>query len=158
MGSLRGWLRAVLYQSAVDHYRRQRGSVPIEDVENVIQERRRESGPLADRYAVAAREAVARALAELDPEQKLVLAYYYFDEMTLKQIGQVFGVHEATASRWVSRAQTTIRKAVERILKRDYNFNAAQVEACFASAARGEGFDVRGLVSGTRGPAADRGG
>jgi RNA polymerase sigma-70 factor len=155
IGSLRGWLRAVLYQTAVDHYRRHRESVPLEDVENVVRERRRESGPLADRYAVAAREAVARALADLEPEQKVVLAYYYFDDMTLKQIGQLFGVHEATASRWIARAQTSIRKAVERILKKDFGFNAAQIEACLASAARGEGLDVRGLVRGTRDTATD---
>jgi RNA polymerase sigma factor (sigma-70 family) len=135
---------------AVDHYRRSRDTIPIEDVERAVHERRAESGPLADRYVIAARQAVSQALTELDSDQKLVLAYYYFDEMTLKQIGQLYGVHEATASRWVSRAQTTVRKAVERILKRDFGFNPSQVEACLASAARGEGFDVKGLVTGTR--------
>jgi RNA polymerase sigma-70 factor, ECF subfamily len=158
IGSLRGWLRAVLYQMAVNHYRRQRDTVPIEDVEHVVTERRAQSGPLAERYVVAARQAVSRALGELDSEQKLVLAYYYFDEMTLKQIGQLYGVHEATASRWVSRAQADVRKAVERILRKDFAFNAAQIEACLASAARGEGLDVRGLVGGSRGPSAGDGG
>jgi RNA polymerase sigma-70 factor, ECF subfamily len=157
IGSLRGWLRAVLYQMAVDHYRRRRDSVPIEDVEHIVHERRGESGPLADRYVIAARQAVSKALAELDSEQKLVLAYYYFDEMTLKQIGQLYGVHEATASRWVSKAQSNVRKAVERILKREYGFNAAQIEACLASAARGEGVDVRNLVGGAPEPTGDQG-
>jgi len=146
LGSLRGWLRAVLYQIAVDRHRGIRESVPIEDVEHRVVSRRSESGPLSDRYTSAAREALTTALSELDSERKLILSYYYFDELTLKQIGELYGVHEATASRWVARAQSEVRKSVERILKRQFGFNSAQIEASLASAAKAEGLNIQELL------------
>ena len=48
-----------------------------------------------------------------DPTEPVTEADRAVNAYLVKQIGQLFGVHEATASRWVTRAQTSVRKAVE---------------------------------------------
>jgi RNA polymerase sigma-70 factor (ECF subfamily) len=149
-GSLRGWLRAVLYQIAVDYYRIERSHVPLEEILDHVASPPRQGDLAADSYSEAARGALEQALSGLDSRKKLLLGYYYFDGLTLKQIGRLFGVHEATVSRRLHRAQRDVRKAAERILKRDYKLNGAQIEACVEWGAAGEQVELRGLLA-TRG-------
>jgi RNA polymerase sigma-70 factor, ECF subfamily len=161
-GSLKGWLRAVLYQMFIDQHRRQSRFVqPEEDTEfdrmtpAVAPFSQSSVNEIGDRYREATRKALEQALTELEPKMKLVLSYYYYDDLTLKQIGQLFGVHEATASRWLQRVQNDIRQSVEKILKRDYKFNSTQIKECLNFAAESEDVDVRSLLAKAEPPAVD---
>jgi DNA-directed RNA polymerase specialized sigma24 family protein len=107
---------------------------------------------LSERYQVATHKALAQAITSLDPRMKVVLNYYYYDNLTLKQIGQVFGVHEATASRWLQKIQQDIRQMVERFLKQEYKFNSVQIKECLEYAAQGEGVDIKSLLAETEPP------
>jgi hypothetical protein len=69
--------------------------------------------------------------------------------MTLKQIGEVLGVHEATASRRLLRARDQVRKAVERSLRRDYGFGRERVAECVAAGEVGQ-VDLRSLLTAPR--------
>jgi RNA polymerase sigma-70 factor len=160
-GSLKGWLRAVLFQLSVDRHRRQGRFVqPEEDRElerlsPVVPPPSEHTG-IGDQYRAATHKSLEKALSQLDSKLKMILGYYYYDNLTLKQIGQLFGVHEATASRWLQRAQQDIRQAVEKLLKQDYKFNAIQIKECLEFAAESD-VDVRGLLVETEPPAIDRG-
>ena len=72
-----------------------------------------------------------------------MLAYYYYDELTLKEIGQIFEVHEATVSRWIAKVQKRTRKFVEKGLVRDHNFNRQEVNEAIALAAEEMDISVR---------------
>jgi transposase len=65
----------------------------------------------------------------------LLLAYYYYDEMTLREIGQLFNVHEATISRWLTKVQKRTRKLVEKSLARDHQFKRREVSEAIELAA-----------------------
>ncbi len=47
---------------------------------------------------------ITQSLATADARTAQLLQFYYFDDLTLREIGQMMGVHEATISRWLARA------------------------------------------------------
>src|SRR5690606_35487648 len=53
-------------------------------------------------------DALQKAIAGLEPEDRLILKLYYFDDLRLKDIAATFGYHEATASRKLVRVQAAI--------------------------------------------------
>ncbi|MEW6729876.1 MAG: sigma-70 family RNA polymerase sigma factor [Acidobacteriota bacterium] len=159
-GSLKGWLRAVLFQLSVDHHRRQgRLLQPDEntDFDRLTTPVSPPSESSSNRFRNAIEQALAQAFRELAPKMKLMLSYYYYDNLTLKQIGQLFHVHEATASRWLQKAQKDVRQAVEKILQRDYKFNQAQINECLSLAAESDEIGVRSLLVEAEPPTIDRG-
>jgi DNA-binding transcriptional regulator LsrR (DeoR family) len=91
----------------------------------------------------------------LETRDRLLLNYYYFDELTLREIGLLMEVHEATISRWLQRAQRQARRKTEEILQRTYGLRRSEVAECLQLAARAE-IDVRGLLEQTKGAPAGR--
>jgi RNA polymerase sigma-70 factor (ECF subfamily) len=114
-GSLMGWLRTTLAQRHVDHHRRTRHEEPIEEFDAPASDPAPEQ-PAGELSMLEI--AIERALAKREAEDRFLLAAYYLDGQTLKQIAGVLGVHEATVSRKLRRAIEEIRKQVLRNLQR----------------------------------------
>ena len=127
-GSLGGWLRAVVGQLGVDRHRRSARLVQTEEpsefdraaAESHETDGWRPAASLDPETALAesdaargVQEALARALGGLDAEDRLLVRLYYFDGLKLKEAGAVLGVHEATASRRLTRVHTEVRRRVE---------------------------------------------
>jgi RNA polymerase sigma-70 factor len=152
-GSLKGWLRAVVFQLSADHHRQTNRLVQTEEPDDMDRlavsfdrpstgsavESRSEEG----RYRSGVTDALGRAISALDPRERLLLNYYYYDELTLKEIGLMFDVHEATISRWLTKLQKRIRKLLEKSLVRDHGFNRSQVTEAIELAAQELDFSVR---------------
>jgi RNA polymerase sigma-70 factor len=141
-GSLRGWLRAVVFQLSADIYRKTGRFVQTEeaeDLENLAVASATQSGIETDlvgeQYHAAVGSALRRAIDSLEPRERLLLAHYYYDEMTLREIGKLVGVHEATVCRWLAKIQKRTRKLVEKSLARDHHFNRTQVSEALQLAA-----------------------
>ena len=88
------------------------------------------SGPDAGSFALLQRQLKA-AIAVLAARDRLRLACYYTQQLTLAQTGRVLGEHEATASRQLARTRREIRQAVERHLRTEAGLDADQVARCF---------------------------
>jgi RNA polymerase sigma-70 factor len=151
-GSLRGWLRAVVFQLSADQHRQTSRLVQTEEPEDMdrLASASAVEHPIApevsfinDRYRVGVADALRRAIAELEPRERLLLAYYYYEEMTLREIGQLFDVHEATISRWLTKVQKRVRKLVEKSLTRDHGFNRREVSEAIQLAAEEMNHSVR---------------
>jgi RNA polymerase sigma-70 factor len=144
-GSLAGWLRAVVSQLAVDQFRKQSKFVQIEETrefENLANEsaEKDENSRLVahgespedilsrteTQKDVAA--AFAEAMQKLEAEERLILKLYYFEDLKLKDIGNLLGFHEATASRKLVRIQHDLRKAVEKILAEKHGWTSKEVK------------------------------
>jgi RNA polymerase sigma-70 factor (ECF subfamily) len=133
--SLATWLRAVLAQRHVDVVRARRRMEPLSEGDDP-------SGPVAPApasddesrgQASRVREALAAATARLAPRDRLRLAWYYAQGMTLAQIGRLCQEHEATVSRHLSRTRATLRSDVEGQL-RDAGLGPREIDECFAAA------------------------
>lgn len=128
--SLKGWLRAILFQAQVDRHRRQSrltelDAMPVEPgrEEHPEEFERREN-------AAALARTLRQAAEELAPAQRLLLAWYYVDHLRLAQIARLRGVHESTVSRELESVRKQLRKRVEKRLRAE-GFSAARIEECF---------------------------
>lgn len=147
-GSLKGWLRAVIYQLSADLYRKTGRFVQTEDagdLERLPVARGPESGELSfsEQYEAAVSDSLRRALAQLEVRERLLFAHYYYDEMTLREIGKLFGVHEATVCRWLAKAQKRTRKLVEKSLSQDHHLSRRQVSDAIQLAAERSDMAIR---------------
>ena len=162
-GSLGGWLRAVVGQFAVDRHRRTSKLVQTEedaDFDRAAGESHEAEGwqaaaPLDPESQLAEAEAgraveraLAGALSTLDAEDRLLVKLYYFDGLRLKEAGAVLGVHEATASRRLTRLHGEIRKRVESSLTAEHNWTREEVARAFAEAAHTQAdTDLRSMLA-----------
>jgi RNA polymerase sigma-70 factor (ECF subfamily) len=163
-GSLGGWLRAIVSQLAVDQYRKQSRLVQVEEpreFENLANESSEKSENLTvlahhdnpetifgeKQMTGDVSKALREAIGELDAEDRLLLKLYYYDEVKLKDIGRMFGYHEATASRKVVRVQSEIRKSVEKVLKNTHNWSEEEVKRYLAETASKLGISLEKLVT-----------
>lgn len=131
--SLTTWLRAVLAQRHVDRLRTSRRleALPEDDSVFAIRAPARAIEPERDRYLALIRNAMERAVAGLSARDRLRLACYYGQQMTLAQTGRMLGEHEATASRGLARARAAIRSAVEIHLRKEIGLTDTEIARCF---------------------------
>jgi RNA polymerase sigma-70 factor (ECF subfamily) len=163
-GSLAGWLRAVVSQLAIDEFRKQSRFVQIEEnreFENLAEESSNNSSnglvlhhqddPEALLVEKQSSDDVAlsikAAVGALDPEDRLILQLYYFDDLKLKDIAATFGYHEATASRKISRLHTAIRRSVERTLRERHGWSDGEVKRHLADTVAKLGISVEKLFA-----------
>ena len=59
------------------------------------------------------REILARCIDELGERERMVVALYYFDELTLREIGEVLGVTESRVSQLHSKAMLLLRSRMK---------------------------------------------
>ncbi len=123
-GSLMGWLRAMLAQRHVNHYRRTHRETPLDDVEPVTAGAVPEPQPA---QATELADALSEVLRALDGEARFLLSSYYLDRRTLLELGGVLRVHEATISRKLQRVPEAVRKTLGKTLeKRGMSRRAAE--------------------------------
>ena len=162
-GSLAGWLRAVVAQLAIDTFRKQSKLVQTEedaDLDRLAQEVHVGTGQpalagmqnpeesLSNRFArTELQQALSKSVQELNAEDRLLVKLYYFDNLRLREAGAVLGVHEATASRRLSRIQTDLRKRVSEILVAERGWTKAEAERSFAEVGQQLDTDVEALLN-----------
>ena len=135
--SLATWLRAVLAQRYIDRVRIERRTEPLPD-ELPVNVSREPGDPECGRFVEIVRGALQRALAQLEPRDRLRLGCYYAQQLTLAQTGKLLKEHEATTSRQLARTRKSLRDAVEQDL-RSQGLNGVQIARCFECAAEDVG-------------------
>jgi RNA polymerase sigma-70 factor (ECF subfamily) len=159
-GSLAGWLRAVVTQLAVDVFRKQSRLVQTEEDTDLERLARVAEGQpivagvptpeesISNRFAQTdMQQALHQSVQELPAEDRLLVKLYYFDNLRLREAGAVLGVHEATASRRLTRIQTDLRKRVTKILVDERGWTHAETERSFAEVAQHLDTDLESLLS-----------
>jgi len=163
-GSLGGWLRAVVGQLAVDNYRKISRFVQTEEdteLDRLASESSKneesfltsqsssnpETSLTSQRAAEHIEKALTKAMGELDTEDRLLVKLYYFDDLRLREAGAVLGVHEATASRRLTKVHNVLRKRVEAILIKEHGWTKAETTNVLADAATQLGTDLELLLA-----------
>jgi RNA polymerase sigma-70 factor len=167
------WLRAVLAQKQVDQFRTIGKNVSL-DAEDHAESPRVLAGrletlptnPDPDRahYVRSFDRALADALASLTPRERMILACYYADELTLAEIGRMVHEHESTISRQLERTRRALRDSVSQALQRgspagdgraaEVGLDAAQIEMAFEYALEDSPLDLSKALS-APGPAGE---
>lgn len=157
-GSLAGWLRAVVAQLAVDQHRKQSRLLQAEedgDFDRLTMEsatRAATAGVYLEQMisnklaGLGMQKALKHALNELSVEERLIIKLYYFDDLKLRQVGVVLGVHEATVSRRLTKIHSDLRKRVEATLV-EQGWKRAEIERGFEEVGLHLQTDVEALVT-----------
>ncbi len=129
--SLGTWLRAVLAQRHVDRIRAGRKLTSIDDeVSMPVAIVTSEIDPDKRRFLALIKLVLVSALAALPDRDRLRLACYYRQELTLAQTGRLLGEHEATVSRQLARTRKTLRSDVEQRLRQEHGLSDDEVARC----------------------------
>ena len=117
-GSLRGWLRTVIWHSLVDLHRASHDEVSLDEMtENVGESYTHASfadtnlggedemiAQIAkDRYRKATLKAIENAFAALDNHEKLLLLYYHVEELKLREIARLVESSTSPLRDWFQR-------------------------------------------------------
>jgi len=145
--SLRTWLRSVVARTFVDAYRAEQRSQALrsriaEEASSQDSVTPAPADPDRGRQVQALRLAFSQALEALEPGERLRLAYYHVHELTLAQIGRLFGEHESTVSRKLQKTRQELREAVERLLESEHGLTGDDVHACYQAALEAWPFDL----------------
>ena len=147
--SLSTWLRAVLAQRYVDRLRTNRRleALPEEESSAALPAPGSPVEPDRDRYLELIQRTLERAVANLTARDRLRLACYYAQDLTLAETGRLLGEHEATCSRQLARTRRAIREDVERQFRIDEGLSDAEIAQSFASVTSDAGpLDLRQLL------------
>jgi RNA polymerase sigma factor (sigma-70 family) len=175
------WLRAVLAQRHVDLLRTSWRTVSLETDEDGAPGKTKAGSPSElrlnrwslhpvpqradapppdpdrERYIARLDGALSSAIAGLAARERMLLACYYVDQLTLAEIGRTLGEHESTVSRQLERIRRELRKAVTQTLlsgspardgcRAEAGLDEAQVELAFEYALSDWPFDLSRALS-----------
>jgi RNA polymerase sigma-70 factor (ECF subfamily) len=114
-GSLQAWLRVTLTRALLNVATRESREVP-EDLPFFEALADGVAGPEAELLRASCRaelrQSLEAAAQKLSDRERALLRFAFRDRKTVEQIGAVYGVHGATASRWVQKARQTLVTAV----------------------------------------------
>jgi RNA polymerase sigma-70 factor, ECF subfamily len=112
-GSLRGWIRVAATRELIRLETRARRTTPLEDA--VLDEP--STDPMLDqlkaRYRTELGLALKDAIARLSADDRTLLRHHLLDRLTIDELGARYGVHRATAARWLSRSRAALVEATQ---------------------------------------------
>jgi len=83
---------------------------------------------LKRQHAAVFARALVDAAATLEPRLRSVLRMHFADGLTLDEIGVAYGVHRATAARWIQRARDVIFTESRRLLAERLRLSEAELD------------------------------
>ena len=130
-GPLRGWLRITATRELIRHKKKRTREVSFEQ----SLDRYLSSGvdpaleQLKQQYRTEFALALDEAVEDLSAEDRTLLRQSLVDDMSIDAIGAAFGVHRATAARWLHRARASLVSATHRRLAARLELPIEQVES-----------------------------
>lgn len=124
-GSIRGWLRTVIWHSLVDLHRATHDSVSLDEMtENVGEgyahsnfadvdlggEDQMIDGVTRNRYRKATISAIQNAFSNLDNHEKLLLLYYHVENLKLREIARLAETPTSPLREWFQRKSAAREK------------------------------------------------
>ena len=137
--SLRTWLRSVVARNFVNvHRAAKRGETLRDRLAGELEPEAAATTDPPDPRAAGRTEllgrAFAAALAKLSGRDRLRLASYYAQNLTLGAVGRILGEHESTVSRKLAETRAALREEIERSLAREPGLSAEEVRDCYQAA------------------------
>ena len=118
-GSLKSWVRAGAVRAALRVIRRPKGQV---DVESAVMRAVPAQGDdleldyLKRRYQTEFEAALRESFAALPTRDRNVVRYYFAEGLSIDALGVLYGVHRATAARWVKRTTDVLMTKTRAVL------------------------------------------
>ena len=134
-GPLRGWVRITATRELIRHKKKQMRELPLDLSLDQSLDRLLTSGvdpalellkaEYRSEFAIALREATE----DLSAEDRTLLRQQIVDGMSIDVVGAAFGVHRATAARWLTRARASLVSATHKRLAERLEMPVDQIES-----------------------------
>ncbi|MGE0547704.1 MAG: sigma-70 family RNA polymerase sigma factor [Kofleriaceae bacterium] len=110
--ALRSWTRTIATRAAVDRIRARAPASEDDDVLQFVPDSADdpELAHFRQTYHAEFKSAFEEALATLEVRERNLLRHYFVDQLTVEEIGALYSVHKATASRWIDAAREALSK------------------------------------------------
>ena len=129
-GDLHGYLRVTATRELIRVINRGRKEQPIEPlIERLQLERAPELSMVRARHGAEIETAVRAAIEALPERDRALLRYSLVDDWTVDQIGELYGVHRATAARWVAAARDRLGETIRREVATRLAIETGEVES-----------------------------
>lgn len=124
-GSLRGWLRTIVWHALVDLHRASHDEVSLDEMTETVGEGHAQTKFLQptpggesemldeivrERYRQATNNALNLAFSQLDDHEKLLLLFYHVEGMKLREISRLVEVPESPLRNWFQRRSSQREK------------------------------------------------
>ncbi|MBL9016840.1 MAG: sigma-70 family RNA polymerase sigma factor [Myxococcales bacterium] len=110
-GPLRGWVRITASRELIRHLKKKKRETPMEpSLEDALVGRSTDPmlSQLKAEYRTEFATALKEAIVALSAEDRTLLRQSIVEQLSIDAIGAAFGVHRATAARWLSRARAAL--------------------------------------------------
>ena len=134
-GPLRGWVRITATRELIRHKKKAARNVSLDRSGGRTLEGMLTSGrdpalealkaEYRNEFALALREAIE----QLGPEDRTLLRQSIVDDLSIDAIGVAYGVHRATAARWLTRARSALVAATHQRLAERLKLPVDQIES-----------------------------
>ncbi len=130
-GPLRGWVRITATRELIRHKKKRAREAPIEhSLDHLLTSRidpalEALKAEYRSEFAVALREAIG----DLSAEDRTLLVQQVVHDMSIDEVGTAFGVHRATAARWLNRARGALVAATHKRLAARLEIPVEQIES-----------------------------
>lgn len=134
-GPLRGWVRITATRELIRHKKKQSRNVSIDHNNGRSLDRLLTSGidpalaAMKAEYRAEFAVALREAIEDLSAEDRTLLRQQIVDDMSIDAVGAVYGVHRATAARWLTRARAALVAATHRRLAARLELPVEQIES-----------------------------
>ena len=131
-GDLRGYLRVSATRALIRAINRGRREVAVDDGEvfdRMLPIDDPELSILRAQYRDTVDAALRAALAGLDARARALLRYQLIDGWSIDQVGKLYGVHRATAARWLADARASLGDAIRSELAARLQIAASEVDS-----------------------------
>ena len=131
LGDLRGWLKVTAVRLGLKVLR---GREHHENADELLEQRAAEAGDaelslMKAEYRPMFKLAFQRALDSLPDRDRLVLKQHLLDGLSIDVLGDLHGVHRATAARWLTAVRGALVARTRRDLMRDANISARECDS-----------------------------
>ncbi len=112
IGSLGGWMRKVVVNVILQHLRRRRHLFTDVEIEDLADQYEAEDQIFSSFRA----RALMRMVQQLPDGYRTVFNLYVIEGFSHKEIAEQLGISEATSKSQLSRAKSTLRKMIEKVV------------------------------------------
>lgn len=107
-GSLEGWIRRIIVNTALEKFRRQYRMFPVSEEHNEIEDDKN-----LDVESLISADELMEIITELSPKYRMVFNLYAIDGYSHKEISEKLNITEGTSKSNLARARTILQKKVK---------------------------------------------
>ncbi len=111
-GSFEGWVRRIMVNTVIEHYRKKQLEIVVDDFP-IVKEEMDDDEPVP----LVSQQELLEVIQELPPKYRIVFNMYAIEGFTHKEIAEEIGISEGTSKSNLSRARQWLKKSIELKLK-----------------------------------------